>query len=117
MSRQDLQACVRMKEFTLGIQNHIGFMGLRCRGVELCASEPPKYLQEICFKTYVYISTLITFLSNTYANRLHPFPSKPSEVLHSMPGGKAVGAGGFHAELLWTAGETGATGILRGDDG
>ena len=28
------------------------------------------------------------------------------EVLHSMPGGKAVGAGGLHAELLWTAGES-----------
>ena len=25
------------------------------------------------------------------------------EVLHSMPSGKAVGAGGFHAELLWQA--------------
>ena len=27
MPRQDLQTCARMKELTLGIHNHIGFMG------------------------------------------------------------------------------------------
>ena len=35
---QHLQTCARMKELTLGIQNHIGFMGLRRRGAELRAS-------------------------------------------------------------------------------
>ena len=34
-----MKTCVRMKDLgTLGIQNHIGFMGLRRRGAELRAS-------------------------------------------------------------------------------
>ena len=36
---QLLQTCARMKELTLGIQNHIGFMGLRRRGAELRVSK------------------------------------------------------------------------------
>ena len=46
--RHNLQRCARMKDLTLGIQNHIGFMGLRRRGAVWRASE---VLMGRCYKT------------------------------------------------------------------